>query len=185
MSAFVADGSFPNGSGTGAEDTAYDSARHRLFVTNTFTNTVDVLNVHDPLNPIQDPLVKTSTAVPDGTDITFVAYSHGILAVAASNAQAVDQPGVVQLYRTLADGDLELANTLTVGFDPDEVHFSRDGSKLAVANSGSPNFDDLANPIDPSGSITRDRSLAWTDTRACGLSIDFAQFDSMVDDLRS
>src|SRR5262245_37951035 len=132
MSAFLARGSFSNGDASGAEDTAYDPARHRLFVTNTAANSVDVLDVHDPDNPVRDQIVANPLPVPDGTNVTFVAYSHNILAVAASNSAAVDQPGVVELYRTLADGSLELANTITVGFDPDEVHFSADGTKLAV-----------------------------------------------------
>lgn len=46
-------GGIANAEGAGAENTAYDPATKRLFVSNTEANSVDVISLADPTQPEQ------------------------------------------------------------------------------------------------------------------------------------
>ena len=71
--------------------------------------------------------------------INSVSISNGVAAFAIENTADRTQPGVVKLFdtatRTLASG----TNTISVGALPDMLTFTRDGSKLLVANEATPN----------------------------------------------
>ncbi|NKE44254.1 hypothetical protein HB662_05660 [Roseomonas frigidaquae] len=114
----------------GAEISAFDKDSQRLFVTSSAG-----LQVVDLSNPAQPVLVTTIDFTGLGfatTDITSVAVSNGLVAVALPNADKA-LPGQV-VFLNAADGTL--INAVTVGALPDAVTFTPDGSKLLVANEG-------------------------------------------------
>ena len=88
-------------------------------------------------------------------NVNSVAVYNGIAAVAIENTNRSSN-GIVQFYDTTTK---TLLNTVTVGALPDMVKFTPDGSKLLVANEGTPNFDeDLGvneyGLYDPVGSVS-------------------------------
>ena len=73
----------------------------------------------------------------------------GVVAVAVESADKATIPGTVEFHD--ADGDGTPIEVVTVGYLPDMVTFTPDGSKVVVANEGEPNSDYTA---DPPGSIS-------------------------------
>lgn len=99
-------------------------------------------------------------------------------ALASPNA---GERGSVAFYDA---GSGTLLRQLEVGFTPDELAFSPNGRLVAVSNSGEPNFEDLANPGDPAGSISLidlSKGLAKAEVS----EVDFSQFDGQEDALRA
>jgi hypothetical protein len=125
-----------------AEIVAYDVRSRRLFVTNAKDKSVDVISIQNPRFPYKlFSLDLASYGEPNS-----VAVANGVVAVAV----AAEQTGVAgQVIFFNAKG--RWLNALTVGFLPDMLTFSPDGSKLVVANEGEPNRDYT---IDPEGSVS-------------------------------
>ncbi len=127
-----------------AEISAFDKSSNRLFVTNANDNTLDVLNIVDPNNPV---LAFSIDLSPYGAAPNSVAVKRrGIVAVAVEN-EDTQAPGSVVFFKN----DGAFINQLTVGPLPDMLTFSPNGNWLLVANEGEPN-DDYT--IDPEGSIS-------------------------------
>ena len=126
-----------------AEIAAYDDVSQQLFITNADANTVDVVSIVDPSNPL---LVKKIELDPFGGGVNSVAFSNGILAVAVENDNAQEN-GTVALFNAAGD-DIK---QFTVGALPDMLTFTPDGNKLLVANEGEPS-DDYT--VDPEGSVS-------------------------------
>ena len=124
-----------------AEISAYDAGSQRLFVTNAFDQTIDVIDLSDPAN-----LVKIDSFSAPGGGLTSVAAQNGIVAVAVEDTVST-QPGTIQFF----DVDGNPLASYTVGVLPDMVTFSPDGNYVLSANEGEPN-DDYT--IDPEGSIS-------------------------------
>lgn len=163
-----------------AEIVAFDPATDRLFVVNSDSATVDVLDIADPTTP---SLVDTiETATPGFGGANSVAAANGLVAVAIEADPATD-PGRLAYYS--ADTLEELAS-LEVGALPDMVTFSPDGLTVLVANEGEPN-DDYT--IDPAGSV----SIGFVSGIIDGTSqptaildeVGFTDFDGQEDDLRA
>jgi hypothetical protein len=126
-----------------AEIAAYDPATRRLFFSNAQANTIGVLDIRNPLNPIS---VDTIILAPYGGVVNSVAVSNGIVAVAVQATDAT-QNGKVIFFNT--NGDFQ--KSFTVGALPDMLTFTPDGKKILVANEGEPN---AAYTTDPEGSIS-------------------------------
>jgi DNA-binding beta-propeller fold protein YncE len=127
-----------------AEIVAHDPANQRLFVVNADNSTVDVLDVQDPEQPT---LLDTIDASTEGASANSVAV-YGDLVAVAIEAEPKQDPGKVVFYNTT---DLNKAGEVTVGALPDMVTFTRDGTRVLVANEGEPS-DDYSN--DPVGSVS-------------------------------
>lgn len=140
-------------SANGAEIVGFDAASKRLFVVaGTVLEVLDLSNVNSPT------LINTINnfgSIPAGQSAfaNSVTIKNGIVAVAvdirdtATNAQKV---GRVAFYDT---NGVSL-NTVNVGFLPDMVTFTPDGSKVLVANEGEPNSYGQASSFDPEGSVS-------------------------------
>jgi hypothetical protein len=113
-------------------------------------------------------------------NINSVSISNGMAAFAIENT-ARTNAGIVQLYNTSSRSLAAGTNTFTVGALPDMLTFTPDGSKLLVANEGTPDvygtrkgstvprvYNPAAN--DPVGSVTiidvTNRTVAATATLA-------------------
>ncbi|MFP4342352.1 MAG: choice-of-anchor I family protein [Cyclobacteriaceae bacterium] len=142
---FKSVGSIDLGDEGAAEISAFDPKTDRLFVINNDgTSRIDVVDLHDPGNPILLGSIDISSY---GAGVNSVAVSKGKLA-AAVEADPSQMPGTVVLFDT---EDLSLISQHTVGALPDMVTFSPDGRYVLVANEGEPND---AYTIDPEGSVS-------------------------------
>ncbi len=125
-----------------AEIVAYDKYSKRVFVTNAKDQSVDVLSIRNPRRPHK---LFSLDLTPYG-EPNSVAVSKGVVAVAAA-ADEGDVKGQVVFFSRYG----KFLNSLEVGFLPDMLTFSPDGSKLVVANEAEPN-DDYT--VDPEGSVS-------------------------------
>lgn len=125
-----------------SEITAYSPVSRKFFVTNSSSNTVDVLQL-DAGNQAS----KTGEISLPGGGPNSVAVHGNVVAVAVQASVKTDN-GTVEFYDATTLAHL---NTLTVGALPDMLVFSPDGSRLLVANEGEPSADYA---IDPQGSVS-------------------------------
>lgn len=142
-------------SGIAAEISAYDVSTHTIWV-------AGVVGV-DVLDATSGALLQHINTTGFGS-INSIAIKNGMAAFAIeSNTRS--SPGIVQLYDTSSRGLLSGTNTIQVGALPDMLRFTEDGSKLLVANEGTPdtygtrvgttiprNFAPATN--DPAGSVS-------------------------------
>ncbi len=126
-----------------AEIAAYDPGTQRLFVTNSNSNNLDILDISDPTTP---SLFGNIDLSPFGGGVNSVAFGNNMFAVAVE-AEVAQDPGSVLFFDVMGN----LMNSVTVGALPDMVTFTPDGKKLLVANEGEPS-DDYTN--DPEGSVS-------------------------------
>lgn len=125
------------------EISAYDPATKRLFVTNAANNTIEIISVANPANPVKVGEISTGLGGPNS-----VAVRNGVVAVAVEAAVSTDA-GQVQFYSAV---DSSFLGSTAVGALPDMLTFSPDGTRVLVANeaessgtSGGPN---------PAGSVS-------------------------------
>ncbi|MGH1441389.1 MAG: choice-of-anchor I family protein [Cellvibrionaceae bacterium] len=134
-----------------AEIVAYDARRKRAFVTNANDQSIDVLSVRNPYYPHKlFSIDLTAYGEPNS-----VAVYKGTVAVAVA-ADEADVEGQVVFFNTRKGRFL---NALQVGFLPDMLTFSPDGSKLVVANEGEPNDDYTIDPVGSVSVITIDKKI--------------------------
>ena len=147
----------------GAEIPAFDPASDRLFV--VAGSVVEILNLANPASPTKiGDLAFDTTGDPDGATVGGFALvpnsvavgkagtvSAGIVAVAIAITNATtanENLGEVQFF-SAADG--AYLGKVNVGYLPDMLTFTPDGTKILVANEGQPNN---AYTIDPVGSVS-------------------------------
>ncbi|MEL7117977.1 MAG: esterase-like activity of phytase family protein [Bacteroidota bacterium] len=126
-----------------AEIVSYDATSSRLFFTNSDANTITIVDISDPLNPVFVADIDLSTY---GGGINSVAVSNGIVAAAVEAMNTQDNGSVV-----FFDTGGNYINDVEAGALPDMLTFTPDGTKVVVANEGEPDDDYL---VDPEGSIT-------------------------------
>lgn len=102
------------------------------------TNTVWVAGVVgvDVLNATNGSLVQHINTSSFG-GINSIAIKNGVAAFAIENSVRTNN-GIVQFYDTTSRSLSSGINTVTVGALPDMLTFTADGSKLLVANEGTP-----------------------------------------------
>lgn len=137
----------------GAEISAYDSSTKKVFTVAgnaieyyTLSNT-GALSAATSI-PYGFALASGTTALPNS-----VAVKNGVLAfsfaiVSSNNAQL---PGKVAFYNPET---LAYISSVTVGYLPDMLSFSPDGTKILTANEGEPNSYNQADSFDPEGSVS-------------------------------
>jgi hypothetical protein len=161
-----------------AQVVAGDGINKHLFVVNTQTKVVDVLNVD-----VTDPAVPVMTkATP--LDLAAAANSAGItigiipkwVTIGGNHVAVVletDDPqanGIVALYKL---DDLSLTATYEVGAAPKMAAFNLTSSRLLVANEGVANANYT---VDPVGSVTAIDLIAGFDSGVV-TTIDFSDFN--------
>lgn len=141
--------------GQTSEISAYDSITNTIWVAGLVG--VEVLNATN------GSLVQHISTSSFGS-INSVAIKNGLAAFAIESSVKTDT-GIVQLYDTSSRSLSSGINTIAVGALPDMLTFTADGSKLLVANEGTPstygtrigttiprNYDPAA--VDPVGSVS-------------------------------
>jgi len=137
-----------------AEINAYAKATQEVFVTNAATRMIDILDVSDPatLNKVGQLDLTTDINDPLLGNVNSVAVHGTLLAASLERDDGLGNSkqgrGIVAFY----DIDTRsLLKTVEVGYLPDMVTFTPDGSKLLVANEAEPND---AYDVDPVGSVS-------------------------------
>lgn len=168
-------GSFKTGifDESAAEISAFDPDSERLFVTNSDSDTIDVLSLADPTTPA---FLFSIDVTAFGGGVNSVSTSNGVIAAAIENE---DDAGAGQVVFFDVEGNV--LNQVTVGILPDMVTFTPDGSKVLVANEAEP-----TDTVDPEGSISiidlsnGVANLTQTDVQTA----DFTAFNGRENDLR-
>ena len=141
--------------GQTSEISAYDAITNTIWV-------AGILGV-DVLNATNGSLVQHIDTSSFGS-INSVAIKNGVAAFAIESTVKTSS-GIVQLYDTTSRSLSSGINTITVGALPDMLTFTADGTKLLVANEGTPstygarigtttprNYGPAA--VDPAGSVS-------------------------------
>jgi predicted extracellular nuclease/uncharacterized protein YjiK len=171
-------------SANGAEIPAFDPGSDRLF--SVAGNTVEILSVSSTGALALIGSLPPGFTAPAGTNIipNSVAVKNGIVAVgyavqnATTNAQQIGQ---VSFYNA-ADGTF--LNSVAVGYLPDMLTFTPDGTKVLVANEGEPNSYGQLTSFDPEGSISV-INLAGGVANVTVQNASFASFNSQIATLRA
>ena len=158
-----------------AEIAAFDSNSRRMFFTNAFENSFEIVDLSDPNNPAS---VATIDLSPFGAGVNSIATKNGFLAVAVE-ADPVTDPGSVVFF----DLDGNFIVSVLVGALPDMLTFTRDGTRVLVANEGEPDDD-----IDPEGSVSiiflpNDDLVGMTNDDV--VTANFTAFDGRENELRN
>ncbi len=154
-----------------AEIAAYDQVSEQLYITNGFTEGIDIVNISDPDNPTFAGFIDTSSLGDSPTSVAVDPRAgRNEIAVAIPTV-----PGKVAFYTT----DGTFIRALQVGNQPDMITYTPNGRHCITADEGEPNG------VDPVGSVSiinvarPARFLSQWFVKTAG----FEAFDSMADDL--
>lgn len=134
-----------------AEIVAHDTSSQRLFVVSSDGSQVRVLDASDPENGGL-PQINTIPApvagfIPNSVDVFDGPLGRAIAVAWADGSTTVAGRGVVSLYNP--DSLAKIGSDITVGFLPDMLTFTPDGSKIVVANEG-----EIVGSTNPPGSVS-------------------------------
>ena len=115
----------------GSEIVAFDKDSQKMFTTNGADNTLDITPMKEDGTLGTTKQIDLSTY---GAGVQSVAVANGKVAVAVGSADKVTTKGKVVVF----DVEGNLISQTTVGYLPDMVTFSEDGTKVIVANEGEP-----------------------------------------------
>lgn len=168
----------------GAEISAFDPTTNRVFtVAGAVVEYYTLSNTAQLGAPVNMPFGFTP---PAGTNAlpNSVSVKNGIVAVSYAIVDAVSgaqQQGRVAFYQA---STATYINDVTVGFLPDMVVFSPDGTKVLTANEGEPNSYGQGTSFDPEGSVSIidiSGGVAAATVQTAG----FASFNSQIAALRA
>jgi DNA-binding beta-propeller fold protein YncE len=130
-----------------SEIVSFDSASRTLWVTGP--SGIDVV---DALTGTRQGFIDTSAY----GGLNSIAIHGGLAALAFDNSTDRRLPGLVVLFDTATRAPVSGTSAITVGSLPDMVTFTPDGSRLLVANEGTPNAvaDTAYGLPDPVGSVS-------------------------------
>lgn len=139
-----------------AEIVDFDPATDQVFVVNSNSGLIDVLDISSPITPtlvtslnVAADIQAAVDSIADGSELgaaNSVSVSGNSVAVAVE-ADNKQDPGYVAFYQT----DGTFLSAVQAGALPDMVAYTPDGNTVLVANEGEPNGD---YSVDPEGSIT-------------------------------
>lgn len=137
----------------GAEISAFDPVTNRLFT--VAGNAIEYYTINSAgvlssptIIPYGLTLVTGTTAVPNSVAVKNGVLAFGFAIIGANNAQL---PGKVAFYNPAT---ATYISDVTVGYLPDMIAFSPDGTKILTANEGEPNSYNQVTSFDPEGSIS-------------------------------
>ena len=170
-------GRYTDGRDGACEISAYDSSTAQLFITNSESDSIDIVSIQNPQLPVL--VGGIDVTIYGGGVNSLVNIGNGYIAAAIedTNAQA---PGKVVFF----DMSGLYINEVTVGVLPDMITVTEDKSKVITANEGEPNDD---YNIDPLGSVSViDISAGIVSvTQADVTTIDFTSYNGQESALRA
>ncbi|MGB0864380.1 MAG: choice-of-anchor I family protein [Saprospiraceae bacterium] len=137
-------GRYTDGRPETLEIVTYDPVTAQLFVTNSISQTIDILNITHPEEPV---LVTQVDISPYGNIANSVVHLKNGYFAAAIEDNVKQNAGKVVFF----ESNGKYANQVKVGALPDMITVTPDGKKVLVANEGEPN---AAYTNDPEGSIS-------------------------------
>jgi uncharacterized protein len=170
-------------SSNGAEIPAFDPSSDRLFV--VAGSTVEIYHVSSTGTlSLSENLMPGFTASA-GTEIipNSVAVKNGVVAVAyaiRNTSTGAQLRGRVSFYSS----DGTFLNSVEVGYLPDMLTLTADGTKVLVANEGEPNSYGEAGSFDPEGSVSI-IDISSGVAKATLKTAAFTSFNSQITDLKA
>lgn len=137
----------------GAEISAFDPMSNRIYtVAGPVVEYYTLDNSGAMTGPFNVPFGFSppagTTALPNSVDVYSGTLAVSYAIVGANNAQ---QPGRVAFYNS---ADASFISSVTVGYLPDMLAFSPDGTKVLTADEGEPNSYGQPTSFDPEGSVS-------------------------------
>jgi hypothetical protein len=141
-----------------AEIVTFDETTNQSLVVNAQSGKIDVLGSTDITNPILNVSIDLRQDLVDNAYVTLttevgasnsVTSFNGLMAVAVEANPKTDT-GWVMFYKT---SDMSFIKAVEVGYLPDMLTFTPDGSKVIVACEAEPTADGDYS-IDPEGSVS-------------------------------
>lgn len=156
----------------GSEIAAYDPKTQRLFIVDLGFQSIDVIDIRNPVKP---KLAFRIDISPFGSQANSVAVNKKEIAVAVE-AEVKTDPGKVVFF----DTDGRFINQVTVGALPDMITYTPNGQKVLVANEGEPNSYNQVDSVDPIGSVSiiDIRRGSGRVTEDDVITVDFSAFNS-------
>lgn len=138
----------------GAEIPAFDPISNRIFI--VAGSTIEYYTLSNVGIPTLVGTIALGFVPPTGTTAipNSVSVNNGILAVAyaiQNTTSLAQQPGSVGFYNSTSGAFI---NVVQVGYLPDMLIFSPDGTKVLTADEGEPNSYGQGNSFDPEGSVS-------------------------------
>ena len=130
--------------GGSSEIVAYDKGSRRLFIANSITNRLEIVNFANPSAPVAVSSISVSAI----GGINSVAVQNGIVVVAMENANKVLNGAIV-----FFDVNGQQLNRFPTGALPDAIFFSPDGRYVVTPNEGEPDSYTTGG-TDPEGSVS-------------------------------
>ncbi|WP_306643841.1 choice-of-anchor I family protein [Sanyastnella coralliicola] len=160
--------------GGSAEIVAYEPNVKRLYVLNSESTTVNILDFSDPSNISEISAIDMSQF---GDGATSIDVRNGVVAATVEGDMTVEGSVV------FLDLDGNIISSVDVGALPDMLVFTPDGNSVLVANEGEPN-DDYT--LDPEGSISRIDISGGVEnvTQDDVITMTFNVFDNQIESLR-
>ncbi|MEY3398532.1 MAG: hypothetical protein RL220_1126 [Bacteroidota bacterium] len=158
-----------------AEIVAYNKPQKRLYVMNSTSSVVEILDFSDPRNIVS---INSIDLTVYGPSATSVACNNAIVAATVDGAEG--EPGSV----VFMNKNGVVLSVVQVGYLPDMLVFTPDNQKVLVANEGEPSQGYVT---DPEGTISVIDISAGVDdlTQSDVITIDFHAFDDQIDELRA
>lgn len=175
-------------SDNGSEIPAFDALTQRLFI--VAGDVVEIVNLANTATPNKiGDLAFNTDAVGNGFELVPNSVAVGKEGTVSEEIVAVALAIVESATGNQARGEVQFFNASTgaflgketVGFLPDMVTFSPDGTKVLTANEGEPNEDYT---FDPVGSVSVINLLNGV-SNATVRNASFNSFNSQIDDLRA
>ncbi|NRA41771.1 MAG: alkaline phosphatase [Pseudomonadales bacterium] len=178
VGSYVADAEFDS---SAAEIVSYDSCSDKLYVVNSQSSAVDVLDFTGTAVNKTSSLTSNGAAAKSGKNLgaaNSVVAKQGVVAVVFENDNKQEN-GVIALYRS---DTLALIETFEAGALPDMVSMTDNARYILAANEGEPNGEYT---IDPEGSVTIvDLSSGLTVDTADITQVSFAELNNQAAQLK-
>ncbi|MBL6594374.1 MAG: choice-of-anchor I family protein [Flavobacteriales bacterium] len=170
-------GRYTDGRDGACEISAYDSSTVQLFVTNSESDSIDIVSIQNPQVPVLVGGVDVTLYGGGVNSLVNIGDGHFAAAIEDTNAQA---PGKVVFF----DMNGLYINEVTVGVLPDMITVTKDKSKVIVANEGEPNDDYDVDPLGSVSVIDISAGIAGV-TQADVSTIDFTSYNGQESVLRA
>ena len=170
-------GRYTDGRDGACEISAYDSSTAQLFITNSESDSIDIVSIQNPQLPTLVGGIDVTLYGGGVNSLVNIGDGHFAAAIEDTNAQA---QGKVVFF----DMNGLYINEVIVGALPDMITVTEDKSKVIIANEGEPNDDYDVDPLGSVSVIDISGGIAGV-TQADVTTIDFTSYNGQESALRA